>query len=130
MLDYARQRAHEVLKIPQTAVLATNGPAGLQVSEVPCEAVDLEIYLLLPQTSDHIFNLENNENVTLLTTIWEMKGKAKVVSQDKIDPPLLRAPEREWSVLVRIVPFTIQILREGGWGNAETIDLTGSLRRL
>jgi hypothetical protein len=124
MLDYARQRANEVLKIPKMAVLATSGPAGLQLSEVPCEAVDLKIYLLLPQTSDHVFNLENNESATLLTTIWEMKGKATIVCQEKYNLNFLRSVGSEWSVLVQIVPSIIQILRDGGWGNAETIDLS------
>jgi len=31
MLDYVRQRAIEVLKVPRRAVLATSGPAGVQV---------------------------------------------------------------------------------------------------
>jgi len=59
MLDYVRQRAIEVLKVPRRAVLATSGPSGVQVSEFPCEAIELELYLLVPQTSDHLFNLEH-----------------------------------------------------------------------
>jgi len=127
MLDYAALRASEVLKIPRTAILATDGPAGLQLSEFPCEAADLEIYLLLPQTSDHVFNLESNQTVSLLTNAWAMKGKAKVVCGESMNLELLRSPEREWSVLVQIEPSTIQIPGDRGWGNAETIDLSDRL---
>ncbi len=113
-----------MLKIPRTVILATDGPAGLQLSELPCEALDLEIYLLLPQTSDHAFNLEQNPCVTLLTSTWEIKGQARLAGERAVHLELLRRPEGEWSVLVQVVPSRIQILGDRGWGNAETIDLS------
>jgi hypothetical protein len=73
MLDYARQRTIEALRSYRKAVLATSGPAGLQASEFPCEALDLNLYLLVPQTSDHLFNLEHASTVTLLTPGWELR---------------------------------------------------------
>ena len=125
MLDYARQRAIEVLKIPRSAVLATNGPAGVQVSEFPCEALDLELYLLVPQTSDHLFNLEHVSTVSLLTDKWELKGEAQILSPNSSDLKLdiLREPGAEWSVLVRVRPFKLQIRKGDGWGNLETLDI-------
>jgi hypothetical protein len=125
MLDYARQHAIEALKIPRKAVLATSGPAGLQASEVPCEAIGLNLYLLVPQTSDHLFNLEHAGSVTVLTAGWELKGEAQVISPNAPDfePGLLQEPVAEWCVLVRVDPCQIQIRRVGGWGNLETIDL-------
>ncbi len=125
MLDFARERAREVLNIPRTAVLATDGPAGLQLSEILCHADGLVVYLLLPQTSDHAFNLEHNPAITLLTAAWEMQGKARVVvGREKADLGLLHRPEGEWSVLVQITPSRIHIFGKRGWGNAETIDLS------
>lgn len=125
MLDYAHQRAIEVLKVYQVAVLATSGPAGLQASEFLCEAIGLDLYLLVPQTSDHLFNLEHDSTVTLLTAGWELKGEAHILSLDASIPDLdlLREPAAEWSVLVRVDPCQIQIRKEEGWGNLETIDL-------
>ncbi len=123
MLDYARERAREVLKIPRTAVLATDGPAGLQLSELPCQALGLAVYLLLPPTSDHAFNLERSPAVTLLAATWELKGIARIVVGEKVDLELLRQPESEWSVLVQVAPSRIHILGDRGWGNVETIDL-------
>jgi hypothetical protein len=125
MLDYVRQHAIEVLKIPRRAVLATSGPAGVQVSEFPCEAVGLELYLVVPQTSDHLFNLEHVSTVTVLTTQWELKGEAQIISSITTDLTLniLREPGAKWSMLVRVRPCKLQILKEEGWGNLETIDI-------
>lgn len=125
MLDYARQRAIEVLKIPRRAVLATSGPAGVQASEFPCEALELELYLLVPLTSDHLFNLEHNAAVSLLTDKWELKGEAQVVSLQTMHLGLeiLRQPEAECSALIRVYPCKLHIRREDGWGNLETIDV-------
>src|SRR3990170_2946427 len=124
MLDYARQRASEALRIPRTAVLATSGPAGVQAGEFPCEAIDLNLYLLVPQTSDHLFNLEHDSTVTLLTAGWELKGKAYIVSTGApdLELDLLREPGAEWCVLVRVEPSQVQIRGEVGWGSLETID--------
>jgi hypothetical protein len=125
MLDYARQRAIEALRSPGKAVLATSGPAGVQAGEFPCEALGLELYLLVPRTSDHLFNLERETIVTLLTPGWELKGEAQIISPNLSKPELdlLREPGAEWCELVRINPLQIQIRREQGWGYLETIDL-------
>ena len=125
MLDYARQRAIEVLKVPRRAVLATSGPAGVQVSEFPCEALELELYLLVPQTSDHLFNLENVSTVSLLTDIWDLKGEAQILfpNSTNLKLDMVREPEAQWSVLVRVHPFKLQIRKAAGGGNLETIDI-------
>ncbi len=125
MLDYAHQRAAQVLKIPRRAVFVTSGPAGVQVSEVSCEAIELELYLLVPQTSDHLFNLEHVSTVSLLTDSWEMKGVAQIISPHTMDLELeiLRQPEAEWDILVQVSPCKLQIRREEGWGNLDTIDI-------
>lgn len=125
MLDYARARAIQVLKLPRRAVLATHGPAGLQASEFPCEAVDLDLYLLLPWTSDHLFNLELDASVTLLTASWELRGEAQLVSPTALDSELelLKEPGAQWCALVLVDPSRIQIRRPQGWGYLETIEL-------
>ena len=127
MLDYARQRAMEVMKDTQNVVLATSGPAGVQASEYPCEAVGLDLYILVPQTSDHLFNLEHETTVTLLADGWELKGQAQIVDPGLVDLELnlTQIPDAAWCVLVRITPCKVQMRREGGWGHIETIDLKG-----
>jgi hypothetical protein len=125
MLDYARQRAIEALGIPRTTVLVTNGPAGVQASEFRCEVMGLDLYLLMPQTSDHLFNLEYESAVTLLTAGCELKGKAQIISRGAVDLDcdLLREPGADWCALVRVEITQMQIRSERGWGNLETLDL-------
>lgn len=125
MLDYARQRAIEALGTPGTAVLVTSGPAGVQASEFPCETLDLDFYLLVPQTSDQLFNLEHEPNAILLTTRCEIKGTAQIIScgTGDLELGLLREPGAAWCALVRVEISQVQIRSEQGWGNLETIDL-------
>lgn len=79
MLDYVRQRAREILCDAWSVVLATSGPAGVRAGEFACEVFDLQLFLLLPQTSDHLYNIEHDPHVTLLTPDWEMQGLAEIV---------------------------------------------------
>ncbi len=125
MFDYAQQRALEVLGTPHTAVLVTTGPAGVQVGEFPCAASGLRIDLLVPRTSDHLFNLEHNTTVTLLIARCEVMGTAQIVSREAVDVAgdLLRNPAANWCVCVRVDVLQVQLRNEAGWGNRETIDL-------
>ncbi len=124
MLDYSRQRAIEALQNSRRAVLATGGPAGVHVGEFPCEAAELDVYLLIPQTSDHLFNLEHAADVSLLTAEWELQGEAHILSADRtgLRLSILQLPGAEWCALVRVTPRRLQIRRAQGWGNVETID--------
>ena len=125
MFDYAHQRALEVLGAPHTAVLVTNGPAGIQVGEFACALSGLSLYVRVPQTSDHLFNLEHESTVTLLITCCEVKGRAQIISRDivKLDCDLLREPAADWCAFLRVEITQVQLRSEAGWGNRETIDL-------
>jgi hypothetical protein len=124
MLDYARQQVIEALRIPRRAVFVTSGPAGVQASELPCEAIGLCLYLLVPGTSDHLFNLEQDRRVTLLAAGWELRGEAKVIpsSESDLELGLLQESGAEWCALLRVIPYQVHIRMKGGWGNLETID--------
>ncbi len=125
MLDYAEQRAREVMCQVHKAVLASDGPAGLQASEFPCEAHNLLLYFLIPKTSDHLFNLEHVKNVTVVTDAWEVQGEAALVSANAGYPclVLIKDPLFEWYQLVKVTPDRLQIRSDRGWGYIETIDL-------
>ena len=125
MIDYVRQRAIEVLRSVTTAVLATHGPAGILASRQLCEAVGLHLYLLLPQTSDHLFNLEEDGHVALVTDEWDLRGLGHALSPEGLPPGLEHLKEyvKEWHVLVKVLPTQIQVRRREGWGPIETIDL-------
>jgi hypothetical protein len=93
-----------------------------------CEADGLDRFLLVPRTSDHLFNLEYDSNVTLLMPGWELKGKAQIVSDRATVPglALLRESGAQFCALVRVHPRRIQIRRAGGWGRLKTIELEPS----
>jgi hypothetical protein len=126
MINYARERAIEILKTAHTAVLATVGLTGVKASEFPCESVGMVLYLLVPKTSDHLFNLEQDKRVALHSKQWEITGKALVLSENEKRFRLSRFSkiEKKWYVIVKIIPNQIQVLRQEGWGPYETIDLT------
>lgn len=128
MLDYARQRAIQALKVYRRAVLVTSGPARVQVSEGPCAAIDLKLYLLVPQTSDHLFNLEYDPSITLLAANWVLKGTARIIPPNvlNLELGLFQVSEEEGCILVQVDPSQVQIRREQGWGNLETIDVISS----
>jgi hypothetical protein len=125
MLNYARQRALEVLKHPRTAILASSGPAGIQAGEFPCEALGIDLYMLLPKSSEHIFNLEHEHSVTILTPKWEVRGEAELIDLESftLKLGLSSVPGVEWCWLVRIRPRKINIRREKGWGYCESIEI-------
>ena len=125
MFDYAQQRALEVLGTPRTAVLVTNGPAGIQIGEFACALSGLSLYLRVPQTSDHLFNLEYESTVTLLSARCEVKGRAQIIAREMVnlDCDLLREPAADWCAFLRVEISQVQLRSEAGWGNRETIDL-------
>jgi hypothetical protein len=126
MINYARERAIALLKPTRSVILATGGPGGPQIGEFPCEAIDLELYLLLPLTSDHLFNLERDERVALHSPQWDLSGKGRALAGEAAQLPISLLPKtgRAWYVMLKVVPGRIQVLRPEGWGPAETIDLT------
>jgi hypothetical protein len=125
MFDYAQQRALEVLGTPRTAVLVTNGPAGIQIGEFACTLSGLSLYLLVPQTSDHLFNLEHDATVALLINRCEVKGRAQIIPRATVEPDcaLVQESEVDWCAFLRVEISQVQLRSEAGWGNRETIDL-------
>ena len=125
MLSYTREHAAELLAPAKKCVLATAGPAGLLATECRCEAGGLTLYLLLLQTSDHLFNLEHDPHIALVTNEWELSGTARMLSAEEKHPELelTREPGAEWYILVRVAPTQLRVRRHEGWGSTETIDL-------
>ncbi|MCB0195074.1 MAG: pyridoxamine 5'-phosphate oxidase family protein [Anaerolineae bacterium] len=124
MLDQLRARATQILAEADWCTLATTGPAGLQASVVRCLGQGTMLYLLVPDTSDHLFNLESEPGVALTTETWRLRGTAEIVT-DSID--LFSTDRRRWHTMVRITPIQLQILATtyGAAMYAETIDFDG-----
>jgi len=125
MLNHLRQHIAATLASAQSATLATSGPAGLQAQVAACAANGIQLYLLLPRTSDQLLNLEHNRAVVVTTAEWQLYGRARVVAttEGAAAQQLLEAPDAAWSVVVEVQPTRVSIAQREGWGAAETIDL-------
>ena len=114
MSTYLQQRAEELLKQYDAATLATGGQAGPQVSHVPCKANGLRLHLFLPHGSDHLFNLETQPELVLLTPGWKLYGCG--APSDDIAPP------HDWQTVVVVTPARLHILGADGQSIIETLD--------
>jgi hypothetical protein len=99
------------------ATLATCGAAGPQISLVAYQRHNLQLYLLLPGTSDHLFNLSTQTEVMLLTPMWRLCGYGNVQADGPV-PPL-----PAFQTLVLVTPRALHILDAAGEQTIETIDL-------
>jgi hypothetical protein len=123
MLDKLRDRAAQILAETNLCTLATTGPAGIQASMVRCAGQGLTLYLLVPDTSDHLFNLESEPEVAVTTATWRLRGIADIV-QGSTD--MFSADQSQWHTVVRVSPVRLHILPSSGPANyAETIDFDG-----
>ena len=121
MLDKLRDRARQILAETGLCTLSTSGPAGLQASVVRCAGRETSLYLLIPNTSDHLFNLESEPDVAVTTESWGLRGTAEIV-QDA--PCLFSAEQQQWHIVVRVRPLRLHIqpVKGGPVTYTETID--------
>lgn len=123
MLDILRDHAAQILAETHICTLATTGPAGLQASMVRCIGRGIILYLLVPDISDHLFNLESEPEVAVTTASWQMRGTADII-QDS--PEVFAAELRQWHTLVKVTPIRLHILPGSSpAAYAETIDFDG-----
>ena len=123
MLNHLRQRVTETLSAARAATLSTHGAAGIQANVFPCESVDLGLYMLVPRTSDHLFNLEHNPEVVVTTDTWQVRGTACIAPECPAELALLQQPDAAWCEVMLVRPTRLQIERPGGASHAETIDI-------
>ena len=125
MLLHLRSLVVETLASVDEAMLSTFGPAGLQAARVTCAAHELMFYVLLPLTSDLLFNIESHASVVVSTPTWQMHGSARVLDAAQW-PRSARLPvsaEDGWRALAEICPTRLQIF--SGPNGPETIDIDG-----
>lgn len=128
MLETLRTRVIDSLSKVNAATLSTNGPAGIQAGFFPCEPDQLDLYLLIPASSDMLFNLESNSAVVITTPRWQLEGEAKVCTLSQAPPTLQLAysPRAAGCVLVSVRCRRIHFNWSEGWGYRETIDCSDS----
>ena len=78
------------------------------------------MYLLIPDTSDQLFNLEVEPAVAVTTQTWHLRGTAEIVKEQT---DLFLAKQCQWHTLVKVTPIRLHILAGSGAENyIETID--------
>ena len=124
MLESLRLRVTDALKAESAATLSTTGPGGIQAGYFASEAECLTLYLLVPDTSDVLFNLEKESGVIVTTPRWQLEGRAEVhaLFQAPVSLQLARSPLSAGCVLVAVYLRRIHLNWEEGWGYRETID--------
>lgn len=123
MLEHLRQRVIETLAGVRTVTLTTGGPAGLLASHLPCQAAGTLLYVLVPRSSDHLFNLETNAEVAVLDEVWSLKGRARVLGPAAWPPGLRARAESEWSAAVEIHATQLTLVCPTTGNPTETIDI-------
>ena len=119
MLDSLRDRATQLLASTATCTLATTGPAGVQASTVDCKSKESEFILLIPNTSDHLFNLEHEPQVALATERWQLQGTTEIVSNAT---DIFDDPRWQWYIAVKVIPRQMHILPDQTVDHPQTID--------
>ena len=126
MLRQLRLRAGAALSTARQIVLSAGGPADIQAEVLPCEAVGLALYVLVPRTSDLLFNLESNTLVVATADTWQARGVARLLTPREYPDRLAlsTAPEAAWGEVAEIRPTRLQLPPPDGQGQGETIDIS------
>lgn len=124
MLESLRLRVIEAMKSESAATLSTKGPGGIQAGFFPCAADGLTLYLLVPASSDVLFNLESETAVVVTTPRWQMEGTGGSCSLSQSPPviQLAQLPQAAGCVLVTVSCKRIHFNWSEGWGYRESID--------
>ena len=127
MLESLKNRVRHALTAEQSATLSTNGPAGIQAGFFPCQADGLTLYLLIPVSSDVLYNLESAPAVVITTPGWQLEGLGHILplTQAPKAIELARSPRAPGCVLVVVTCQRIHFNWSEGWGYRETIDCNG-----
>lgn len=125
MLRQLRQKASEALSTACQVVLSTWGPADIQAESLSCESVGLALYVLVPRTSDLLFNLESNTLVVATAETWQARGMTRLLrpSQCPMQLAIAGTPEAAWCEVVEFRPTQLNLRPADGKGQAETIDI-------
>jgi hypothetical protein len=127
MLEPLRSRVKSALTAESAVTLSTNGPGGIQAGFFPCQADDLTLYLLVPTSSDVLYNLESEPAVVVTTSGWQMEGQGKALPLTGAPPVIQLAslPRAPGCMLVAVTCQRIHFNWSEGWGYRETIDCNG-----
>ena len=89
MNAHLQQRVTGLLQQYKRATLATCGAAGAQISLVTYSVSGLHLYLALAHGSDHLFNLESEPRLALLTSGWRLHGTGRTAQDTPYQPTVI-----------------------------------------
>lgn len=119
MLDKLRDQAFHALSTTSNCTLSTMGPAGLCASNVALAVESNQLYVLIPNTSDHLFNLEHDTVVALTAEAWELTGQATQIAASESPFP---QQQTAWATLFRITPQRMHLAPDDDDHTPRTID--------
>ena len=127
MLGKLRAEALALIADTPDCTLSTIGPAGVQASVVACAVREDCVYVLVPSTVDHLFNLEHELEVVLTSRLWQLRGAALVLGESDgrhgTAPYDISARASEAGcTLVEVFPFRMHLEPAGRRRYRETID--------
>jgi hypothetical protein len=129
MLKKLRAEALQLIGATPYCTLSTSGPAGVQASVVACLVREDCVYVLVPSTIDHLFNLEHEQELLLTSMLWQLRGAALALSTaDGLQgtaPDHISAQARaEGYTLVEVFPIRMHLEPDGRRRYRETIDFS------
>jgi hypothetical protein len=127
MFDKLRAEALALIAATPRCTLSTIGPAGVQASVVECMVCQDCVYVLVPSTVDHLFNLEHELEVVLTSASWQLRGAALALTQadgrQGTAPSDISARARNAGyTLVEVFPLRMHLEPAGRRRYRETID--------
>jgi hypothetical protein len=135
MLGTLRAEALALIAATPDCMLSTIGPAGVQASIVACVVRDDCVYMLVPSTVDHLFNLEHESEVVLTSTLWQLRGAALALGDaagqhgTAPDDISVRAGDAGFT-LVEVFPFRMHLEPAGRRRYREAIDFVGRIAEI
>jgi hypothetical protein len=127
MLKKLRAEALALIAATPYCTLSTTGPAGVQASVVACLVREDCVYVLVPSTVDHLFNMEHELEVVLTSSLWQLRGAALDLSAAEglhgTAPATISAQARAAGyALIEIFPLRMHLEPGGRRRYRETID--------
>ena len=127
MLKKLRAEALALIAARPHCTLSTIGPAGVQASLVECLVHEDCVYVLVPSTVDHLFNIEHELEVVLTSSLWQLRGAALGLSdasglQGTAPSDISAYARAAGYMLIEVFPLRMHLEPAGRRRYRETID--------
>lgn len=127
MLSQLRAEGLALIDATPNCILSTVGPAGVQASVVRCVVHASCVYVLVPSTLDHLFNIEHELEVVLTCSSWQLRGAALALGDATglrgTAPAAIQArAHATGTTLVEVFPLRMDLEPSGRRRYRETID--------